>query len=329
MRFLSFFSLLISLTAGVFWIPSASAQQGSISISPLIMEMDVEKSTVYEREILVKNSNGVPYEVTFEAFDVEIDSMNHNISFLPPESKRNTQRSFASWIVPISPVQYVVAPGEKAAFRFQFQVPEGATPDDYYGSLNFYYRPVTQVQSGNVQVRQSLGSLLLVSLNGASETAPQSPYSISRLILNRKSEETQVSLDFTNETLRFVHLKPLISLKDAEGEIYFQKEGLSKRVFPGETSSIPHAFPNVYLAAAADLKLQYSLWDKKGEQKLYEEELSLDSLRSAAGFDVSQLRSWILIGAVVLLVAVFSVYARHHLLRKELPVGRSKKGRKK
>jgi hypothetical protein len=327
MRFLSFFSLLISLTAGVFWIPSASAQSGSISISPLIIEMDVEEATSYVREVIVKNTNGIPYEVTFEAFDVEIDSLNHNVSFLPPESKRNVQRSLASWVVPVSPVKFLIEPGQKIPFQFQFQVPAGAFADDYYGSLNFYYRPVSQVQNGNVQVRQSLGSLLLVSLNSSTEVPPVSPYNISRLTLNKKTEETGVSLDFTNETLRFVHLKPLITLKDESGETYFQKEGLSKRVFPGETSSIPHSFPNVYLASAADLKLHYSLWNKSGEQKLYEEELSLDSLRSAAGFDVSRLRFWLMAGALVLLLSSVSIYIKRkgHLMVVSKPKRRKVK----
>ena len=309
MRKLRFTPILFFLLA---LIPQAMAQ-GTISISPLIMEMEIEGDKSYVREIIVKNTNGIPYEVTFEAFDVEINPQNHNVSFLPPESKGNKQKSLASWIVPESPLQFVVNSGEAVPFRFSFAAPLDAVTGDYYGSLNFSYRPQAQVKNGNVQVRQSLGSLLLVGLNGTSVVEPSSPYHVSRLVLKRKAEETEVGVDFSNETLRFIHLKPLISLQDPTGEIYYQKEGLSKRVFPGEKASVLHSFPNIYLAAAQDLTLHYSLWDKGGDRKLYEEKMALDSLRSAAGFDSARLRGWLMIGAGVLLVAAVTVSLRRRV----------------
>lgn len=325
MRIFSLTSSFIFLLAGICFIPEAMAQK-TVSISPLIMEMEIEGDKSYVREIIVKNTNGIPYEITFEAFDVEINPQNHNVSFLPPESKGNRQKSLASWIVPESPTQFVVNPDEAVPFRFSFAAPLDAVAGDYYGSLNFYYRPQSQVKNGNVQVRQSLGSLLLVSLNGTNASAPTEPYNVSRLVLNRKAEETEVSVDFSNETLRFIHLKPLISLQDPTGEIYYQKEGLSKRVFPGEKAHVLHAFPNVYLAAAQDLTLHYSLWDKGGDRKLYQEKVPLDSLRSAAGFDTSRLREWLLIGAGILLVAAGGVYLRR---RMSMPVSSHGRRRKR
>lgn len=327
MRLSSIPSLMFSFLAVVMLVPLAQAQLAhrSIEISPLIMEMEVDNSKSYVREILVKNKNAVAYEVTFEAFDVEIDPDTHNVKFLPTESKQNQMKSLASWIVPESPMQFVVNPDESIPFRFSFAAPLDAVAGDYYGSLNFYYRPQSQLKNGNVQVRQSLGSLLLVSLNGANESEPSEPYNVSRLVLNRRAEETEVSVEFSNETLRFVHLKPLVSLQDRTGEIYYQKEGLSKRVFPGEKANVLHSFPNIYLAAAQELTLHYSLWDKTGDRKLYQEKVPLDSLRSAAGFDSARLRGWLLIGAGVLLVAAGGVYLRRRISAPTLSYGRRKK----
>lgn len=278
-RFLPSLLLLSLIFAS--YVPKAFAQ-GAIEISPLILELEVERGTSYAKEVIVRNSNAVPYEISFESLDVEIDPQSHNVKFLSSESKNNQKKSLASWIVPGAPAPFQLGPGEERAFRFRLDLPAGIVAGDYYGSLNFYYKPLAQEQNGNVKVRQSLGCLMLVSLNGDAGAAVSSaPYDITRFFMRKNAQETEVSVDFMNNTLRFVQVKPLITLQTTAGEIYFQKEGRSKRIFPGEKSTIPHSFPNVYLDAEEPLEMHYSLWDKQGGTKHYEETVSLESLRTA------------------------------------------------
>lgn len=277
------------------------------------MEMEIENTKTYLRNVTVKNTNAVAYEISFEAFDVEIDPDTHNVKMLPTVSRGNTLRSLASWIIPSSEPTFVLQPGEEKIFEYRFSAPVDAQPGDYYGSLNFYYKPVGVEQNGNITVRQSLGSLLLVSLAGPTPISGIEPYTLSKLSLNRMSDKTEVALDVQNNTLRFIHVRPLITLKDVKGDIFFQKEGVSKRVFPGEKSSVVHFFPNVYLSTEEDLTLYYSLWDRQKKEKLYEEVVPLGPLRGAsASFDSFE---WLLLwggGAILLVLAAACWYKHRH-----------------
>ncbi|MDZ4216902.1 MAG: hypothetical protein U1C97_01120, partial [Candidatus Gracilibacteria bacterium] len=232
----------------------AQTGQGTISLNPLIMEYQLQSGKSYERSIHISNLSSGDYQITFEAFDVQI-SRDHNVTFLPPESKGNVQRSLASWVRPAGDLTFTLPAGESRDFPCTIVVPEGVEVADYYASLNFYFSsPGSQFSAGAVFVRQSVGTLLLASVEDGGEglhgVAPEvAEYQISKMILKDLGEETELSVDFISNALRYVSVQPLITITDESGEIYYKSGGKSKRIFPGEQATVSHRFPNQYLNA--------------------------------------------------------------------------------
>lgn len=328
--FLSFF--LLPLVVARTPHPAFAQQvNSSISISPLIMEIEMENVQSYLKTIKVKNTNAVPYQITFEAFDVEIDPSTHNVKLLPATSKQNHAKSLASWMIPSGESTFVLQPKEEKIFEFQISAPVEALPGDYYGSVNFYYVPAESVKNGGIAIRQSLGCLLLVSLLGENPAMDQQPYDIAQVELQRGIQETEVSLQISNNTLRYVQVRPFLSIRDEKGEVFFQKNGASKRVFPGETTFVTDSFPSVY-AAGEQMTLEYALWDRQKKLKLYEETIPLEVFRGAPLPYFTGLRTGLQVAGGILLGVIIYLFVRKHrlnTLKASLPnkqARRKKKG---
>jgi len=306
-----FFSLITAVTVLSLSAPVYAQEfYSSISIQPLIVEMEIENVQSYIKKIKVVNTNSVPYEITFEAFDLEIDPSTRNMKLLPASSKKNRIKSLASWVVPEGDSVFVLQPKEEKDFEFQFGAPVEASPGDYYASLNFYYKPVGAAENGNISIRQSMGCLFLVSLLGENLETDQEPYDMTQVSLRRMADDTEVSIELLNNTLRFVQVRPSLSIRDEEGEVYFQKDGSSKRVFPGERSIISSSFPNIYLAAKERMTLDYTLWDRQKKLKLYEETVPLEVFRGASPPYFENLKSILQMSGGALLVLIIFLFLR-------------------
>lgn len=297
---ITFLTVLTILTIAP--LTHAQVTSGSISISPLTMELILEVGKSTDHRITVKNSFAVPYAISFEALDVEIASDTHSVKFLPPESKGNTTKSLASWVRPVGSSTFQLEPDQDKVFSFRLEPPQGISPGDFYASLNFYYQPVEAGESGGrVQVRQSLGSLILVSVagTGTPATAAQD-YTISEPRVSLLGDSVEVLTDVRNNTLRYIHLKPLLSVVSKEGNVVYQKDGKSKRVFPGEATVMEDTFPQSVVALAEGLTLKYSLRDARSQTSYFESSVSLDNLSASWLGVIRQSLLWIT-GALILI----------------------------
>lgn len=252
----------------------------AITVSPLILEFDIEEGKRYEHAFQVSNSFSSDYQIHFEAFDVEIEPESHNVEFLPEVSKRNVQKSLASWIKPRGEISFVLPSQLTRRFIVDIEVPRGIDTKDYYASVNFYFTALDQSSGeGVVQVRQSIGSLLLASMGDAGDVSSgeETEYSFSDLSEEIQGDEVKVSVGIRNDSLRYVHLRPLLRILDQEGAVYFQSQGDSKRIFPGEFDELSHSFPLKYLGSSEPLHVSFQLWDRLGKKKYFEKEQPLES----------------------------------------------------
>ena len=304
-------SLLLVLM-GVITPLSGFAQDGSsgsLVVSPLLVEMDVEAAKSYPRSLSLKNEFPEALEIEIVAVDVEVESGSRNVQFLAEESKQNALRSLASWMqFSEEDASFLLESGESRELSFQVQVPEDVSAGDYFASVQVYFRrPGEEEGLNTVNVKQSIGSLFLVKVQGASAGAASAEYSFSELSLKANGEKMFVSLNASNDTLRYLHLKPQISIVNDAQEVQFQSVGPSVRVFPGETVPVKHSFPKDYLSSIEPLTLTYSLWDR--EQQMVHHEASLELETAYAGY-LSYQDFWIqygkklLAGAIVVVLTV-------------------------
>jgi len=297
--------LFLSLAA----FPLALAVQpalaaGGISLSPLISELDLESGKAYQRTIRVTNRDTVALEISAEAFDVSVEAQTHAVNFLPGVSRRNTLKSLAAWIMFSTEMPFVLEPGEQQGVDYSIVVPEAVAPANYYASLNFSYRKQGS-SGGNVQVLQSIGSLCLVSVDVEQimDAVEGREFEVSDIVLAPQEDQTEVWVHFSNNSLRYVNVKPEVLIQDGSGEVYYQKQGKSKRVFPGEQSRIEGDFPNVYLAADKEMTLRYALWDAQQQNKYFEQQIALEGLTDEVLFS-AEVVFWVRVGLAVMAVMV-------------------------
>jgi len=307
---------LIGLVLSCVWTMGVSQAraangEGGININPLIMELSLVPGKSYDHKVTVSNSSKVSdFIVNAEAFDVAIEPETHNVKFFDDASKKNVNKSLAAWIVPESDLALLVESKEVKEYHFKIEVPAEAQSGNYYASVNFYFEAKgQQTKFGNVKVRQSIGTLMLVNVGSEGEEELHGAaldYEMSALELVPGEEETNLVINFFNNGLKYIHLRPLIQIVDAAGEVYYQKEGSSLRVFPGDKSTIESAFPNSYLAKANELTLNYSLVDKEKGDKYYEKALALSVLGDGRvvmdGFSVVETFKWLVLFSVMFTV---------------------------
>lgn len=320
-----FFSTFLGLLTLVGFVPKVSAQEdlGSVSVTPLIVEISQEPGQTYEQEIVVRNTNGRVMEVVAEAFDVEIEPVSHNVRFLPESSRGNQQRSLASWLeFPEEPFR--LAPGETESFSVQVVAPSIANPGDYYASINFYYSPIDADQDdGTVKVRQSIGSLVLLQLSGE-EVAETDDYVFSDVRMEPSGDNVKVLVSASNDTLRYAHIRPQLTIFDEGGEVYYQSLGAITRVFPGETLDISHRFPREYLDSIIPLTLKVDLQGQTADTLYYSREISLVDADSSSMMASPNVIAIVIIIAVLFLISCWYLKKRQSASQKTKMVTRKR-----
>jgi len=296
--------------SGLFGVQGVMAQ-GGISITPLIMELEAQAGDRIERSVRVVNQYSGAYTVDFESFDVDIESESHNVRFLPEASRQNANRSLASWVELLGEERFPLAVEEQRDVTFVIDVPETVVPGDYYSSLNFYYSPAQhQSAPGAVRVRQSLGVLVLLTVTG--ESAPRVELSFSEPAVSRTGQDIDFEIDFLNDSLRYVNLKPVLTLISAAGDTLFESVGGAKRVFPGEQTRLKHQL-SAGDAVLEATELRYSFWDRQGEHRYAEGMVQLDpvELHGAASREgVTPSALALLLGGLAVVLLVVLIWRR-------------------
>jgi|CXWL01.1.fsa_nt_gi hypothetical protein len=305
-------TLLLSLMAGTIFLSVPVVQaQGGISISPLISELEVVPGQSYEKVIQVTNKDVVPLEISIEPFDIEIQSETHGVTFLPESSRRNIPRSLAAWVDESKPASFVLEPGEQQPIELEIKVPDEANSGDYFASLNVYYRSTLASTQANILVKQSIGSLLLVSIASPGEIKAAAPtdYMAVGPTLGIGRELVSLTTELKNNTLRYIRVKPLVTVLDDKDTILYQREAPPKRVFPGENAEFAQDFPSKYLTLKEPLRSVILLASVDGAEQYFETTVDLTEYQAdyeVGKFPFDPVKVFLSAGAVIILIILLA-----------------------
>lgn len=294
---------LWSLTLG------ASAQEGTIQVSPMIDEIRIGNGTIPERVLTISNVNTVTsYDIRLEPFDVEIEPSSHAVSYLPEASKGNTKRSLASWL-DLDENQFVLAPGEERKLSYRIQKPDGVADGSYYASLNVSFTPQSSApqEESFVKVKQSIGSLILVNVSKEGDVTNEdlSDFLVTPLRLVPGGDAMKAQVMVTNNLLRYLRLRSHIRITDLDGEVYYDSSAADQRVFPGETTAVSQSFPAQYMRSEIPLLLSYELYSLGLDRVIASEQQAIGAEHSFVG-DLSGLKG--VLGLVILVMGFSCVY---------------------
>lgn len=159
-------TLFIALIAMFISVPSAHAAEAiNVSLTPLVYEVTVKPGTSTSGSLEVQNLSDAAQTLYPIARDFEPDpDSGGSPRFLPKPS--DTDPTFLSNWVTFSQASMTLAPKETKVLTYQLSVPDNASPGGHYGAVFASAAPPAQLVESGVSLGGSVGTLLLVTVEG-------------------------------------------------------------------------------------------------------------------------------------------------------------------
>lgn len=164
-KFLVHFYVLIFLL--VFFAPSAvSAQSLSLSVTPPLFQLSVERGDIWQSSIKVLNTNRDDLVVYAEVVNFLPEGEHGHGRFIPILDSRENTGTLAEWI-DVSPGPHVIQPEQTKNINFFVDVPDDAPPGGHFAAILITTRPIDD--SGEkmlLKTSQAVTSLFFVRIEG-------------------------------------------------------------------------------------------------------------------------------------------------------------------
>jgi len=208
MSFSIVFRRIVLSSFALFFFTTAALAIGQ---RPLRVELEIDPGSSQTAEIRVINDEDQP--ITAQPI-LQAHAGNNEAGYpLDEQLAEDDPRNILSW-VSFSEKKVSVPANSEKTVELTVRVPAGAEPGGRYASV--VYLPVVE-GDGNVQLRTSVASLLLIAVGGQQErSAELTSFDISDQLYSDRGVLFQVGYENTGN----IHLKPEgeIRLKNAAGE---------------------------------------------------------------------------------------------------------------
>ncbi len=144
-----------------------SGQIRGLTITPFLIELQLEKGQTVSKEIELINTNPFPIVVNPEIKDFLPEGENGQQTFFEP-GKGDPTFSLSSWIKLENPAQINLKPKDSIKFKFDITPPQTAENGGHYGAILFSFQGVG-IEGSSVAVTQKIGTIVLVKLGKAIE----------------------------------------------------------------------------------------------------------------------------------------------------------------
>ena len=196
--------LFLSLAIFSFSAKAASSQGGGLTISPPLLNIDLEPGKNYNQVIKLNNPTKDIVEVYPVARNFTASGETGVPAIEAPDA--NPNYGLASWIS-FSSAKIVLTPEQEAQFAYKITVPKDAEPGGHYGSVLFASQPPKiDEQATQVALASMVGSLILANVSGAVvEKAEVKEFSTTHWIFFKSPADFILRINNTGNT----HVKPM------------------------------------------------------------------------------------------------------------------------
>lgn len=153
--------------------------QDALSISPFIIEEQMEKGQTIERKIEIRNISNKPLPITMSINDFVPAGTKGQVRFLDTNEQSDEKFSLTSWINVTEQPKFIIPPLGLTTVKFSITAPIGAEPGTHYGGLLFSYNDQTIVPGGS-KVTQKLGALVIINLGKADEQGKITNFEVNK-----------------------------------------------------------------------------------------------------------------------------------------------------
>jgi hypothetical protein len=161
------FSMIFGSGNLAFAQTDASRPSQGLSISPFILERQMDKGQTLKESIEVTNTTDrtLPIDISLNDFAAQGD--NGQQTFIEPGEGDQTY-SLSKWITVSNNPKFVLKAGEKTQIDFSITAPQTAENGGHYGAVVFSFSGAP-VEGSAVQVSQKIAAIILVKLGKSKE----------------------------------------------------------------------------------------------------------------------------------------------------------------
>lgn len=161
-KLLAIFALAVLLAPIVTYAQTDTLSEGSLAISPFLIDTQIQPGQSQEHTITVFNVTNSPLPITVSINDFVPSGEHGSVRFLDTGQQSHSSFSLASWITITRQPEFVVEPQGQTTIALTLRVPVDAEPGTHYGGLLFSTRD-TAASTANTTVVRKVGALLLVA----------------------------------------------------------------------------------------------------------------------------------------------------------------------
>lgn len=177
--------------------------QGSLGISPFLVEAVVAPGGTYEAAIEVFNNTALPLPIAVSINDFVPSGEHGSVRFLDAGQVSHPSFSLASWINITGQPEFIIPAHDKTTVVFTVTAPVDAEPGTHYGGLLFSAREATPGSSGTVVVKK-VGALFLIKTGSANASGNIAGFTSQK----RLYADSVVKFNTIFENTGNVHVQP-------------------------------------------------------------------------------------------------------------------------
>lgn len=136
----------------------------ALEIAPPVITLSGNPGETVKTEINLRNISGNNLLVKAQANDFVAAGEDGTPKLLLDEEAENNPYSLKDWVVPLG--ELLLVPRQIEALPATIKIPSDASPGGHYGVIRFTATP-PELEDTGVALSASLGSLLLITVNGA------------------------------------------------------------------------------------------------------------------------------------------------------------------
>lgn len=241
--------LVFVLTSHLSLPTSAHAQQQTLKVSPVIINVTLSPGKTYTQPVAIENLSDSPLPLRTALSDFMTGGEEGGYVFA--ETKSNP---LLSWIK-LDETEFILNPKEKKELQMMITTPDAIPVGGYYGVL--FFEPVAQGdQSSSTKVNAKVGVLMLANIGVPDPNAKKAEILTYETDFLHADGNISVLLRVKNTSLNFfsakptVHITPLLPVETTIREYPLEE----KIIFPGnirrweEAATIQSLPPNIYKA---------------------------------------------------------------------------------
>lgn len=166
------FSLILLILISLLFTSSTLAQQSGIQISPVTYNFELKPTETQKAKITISNLNTEELDYVLEKENFTYVSEEGAPSFAAVNLKEGVT-SLADWIIFTDPIEGKLAPKKEQVINFTISVPAGAEPGGHYAAV--FVKQIKKNAEGKTElgVSSRVGTLILVSIPGATEKSAE------------------------------------------------------------------------------------------------------------------------------------------------------------